>query len=748
MEGEAAGTAAETGAGTSRKTLLLVIGGYLAAALVALGRGIATFTPLAGGDWDVIGYPFYDFVLRTLAEEGRLPFWNPHILGGMPHLASLNSLVFYPTELPALLLGLEPELFYFLDSIAHLAAAGTAFFLWMRLGGVSPVGAFAGGLCYLLGSHLLTLAGAGQPISLRSVALQPVIFLLLAAGTRRRQLRWFAAAGLAVGACILTCALQLVAYGIPVYLAWIGMDRTAPPGQRVVRALVLLVFAAALGAIVLVPGFEYYLFSLRAPAGADDFQAGLWQMSGWDLLTFIAPGVFGGPGAYFGPHPFRTSSDYPGVIVLALAAAGVVATWRTAPRWTALALLALLLAAGTATPLGLAVAKLPVYSAFRASLRWLCFFHVSACVLATFGLESLRTAAARRAWIIAGIMLALSIAFLSQAQPHSSLASVVTSASFVKDRLYSAITPAAVQVAKAARNAGLALLAGAAALAILPLARVPTALRIGALGAAIAIDLLLAGSAFIRHGPSPFRRTSDPVLLALRDHLAAEERTTSRGPFRVMSQEPNRLVLPNVRMRYGLYWVQGLHGLPLRSYALLHRELPRIRAVADILSVRYVLEPRGERIMANERAVPRVALASRLREVAGSEQVLAMLKDEKRNPGDVPVPGGIPPGLSEASLSTAGEVSLELRRDELRMAVNSPGPAFLVLSEIYYPAWKAFVDGARTKIHRPYGALRGVEVTPGEHTVTMAYDSWTMKLGILMSVMTLAVLAVALRALR
>ncbi len=60
--------------------------------------------------------------------------------------------------------------------------------------------------------------------------------------------------------------------------------------------------------------------------------------------------------------------------------------------------------------------------------------------------------------------------------------------------------------------------------------------------------------------------------------------------------------------------------------------------------------------------------------------------------------------------------------------------AFLVVSEVYYPAgWKAFIDGKRTEIYPVNHILRGVIIPPGKHTLEMKFISETYKLSLTLS---------------
>lgn len=53
-----------------------------------------------------------------------------------------------------------------------------------------------------------------------------------------------------------------------------------------------------------------------------------------------------------------------------------------------------------------------------------------------------------------------------------------------------------------------------------------------------------------------------------------------------------------------------------------------------------------------------------------------------------------------------------------------------MLSDTYYPGWKAFVDGTRQKIYRANYAFRAIPLSAGTHNVEFVYDPMSFKLGI------------------
>jgi hypothetical protein len=67
--------------------------------------------------------------------------------------------------------------------------------------------------------------------------------------------------------------------------------------------------------------------------------------------------------------------------------------------------------------------------------------------------------------------------------------------------------------------------------------------------------------------------------------------------------------------------------------------------------------------------------------------------------------------------------------NRLQLFVKSTENSLLVLSDTYYPGWKAFVDGKRTKIYRADYTFRAIPLNAGTHRVEFIYDPMSFKLG-------------------
>jgi len=67
--------------------------------------------------------------------------------------------------------------------------------------------------------------------------------------------------------------------------------------------------------------------------------------------------------------------------------------------------------------------------------------------------------------------------------------------------------------------------------------------------------------------------------------------------------------------------------------------------------------------------------------------------------------------------------------NRLQLHVETKENSLLVLSDTYYPGWKAFVDGIPEKIYQANYAFRAVPLGAGTHKVEFVYDPMGFKLG-------------------
>jgi len=103
--------------------------------------------------------------------------------------------------------------------------------------------------------------------------------------------------------------------------------------------------------------------------------------------------------------------------------------------------------------------------------------------------------------------------------------------------------------------------------------------------------------------------------------------------------------------------------------------------------------------------------------------------------------GAEPHLLSPNPSAVSGQVEItHYRPDRIALTVDTNQPSYLFLSEIFYPGWKALVDGKPVPILRGNYLFRVIELARGTHSVQFYYAPLTIKMGIAISMLTLVLI--------
>jgi hypothetical protein len=80
--------------------------------------------------------------------------------------------------------------------------------------------------------------------------------------------------------------------------------------------------------------------------------------------------------------------------------------------------------------------------------------------------------------------------------------------------------------------------------------------------------------------------------------------------------------------------------------------------------------------------------------------------------------------------------------DARQLVVDAVAPqdSFLLLADMYYPGWRAEVDGVATPIYRANISLRGIALPKGQHTVRFTYDPSSFFRGLWVTLVALSAL--------
>ncbi|HVS82610.1 MAG TPA: YfhO family protein [Pyrinomonadaceae bacterium] len=317
--------------------------------------------------------------------------WDPLLFSGFPMMADPQVLTWYP---PALLFSLLPGAWNVFIIMAYVAGSSFMYGYVYALTR-SRFAALTSGLVFGLSGFMI--AHLGHAVIIHVAAWIPLILWSLEALRQRLTFRWSVIGSVAVALCFLAGHSQIFVYGLLVaggyvlVLAW-----SAPVGRwRYFSASLLMVLVGiGLAAIQIVPTIELIGQSIRVGYPYHDFVAH--ALPPRQAFTLIFPMVFGHPSAsgalpYFGPDNQTELTGYVGLLPLMLAAVGLVASKKKslALFWLCVALLALVLATGDATPLARLLYHVPILNGFRAPARHFIELTVAVSVLSGLGVAAI-----------------------------------------------------------------------------------------------------------------------------------------------------------------------------------------------------------------------------------------------------------------------------------------------------------------------------------------------------------------------
>ena len=669
------------------------------------------------------------YPLRSLFSEalrrGEFLQWTPYMHAGFPVFAEGQGGYLYP---PTIVLALLLPPFAAIDAylILHAALMGWgAFRLTRRLTGsawAAVPSAVAASIC---GSLV-----AGHPRTLNAFAIIALTPWLLDAAEQfaqtveKRSLmtadssppppvsggstlsgvgvgaRAAARAGFVLGMMALAGHPQFTFVAISLTAVYLLL-RTSP--RRLALTAAFLASTASIGVVIGLPQLrataELAALSARQGAVPASF-VDTGSLSWAGIATFFYPYYAGdaGAGSYRGInlYQFWEGFHYCGGLTATLAIIGIVYGWRRFPAvraLTFLAALSYLLAVGTHFPLYGLLHRLPIVGSFRFPARWLLGAEIAVIALAGFGMLALfdrlgaRESRSRPTW---STIVALAI---------------VIEIFAVAGREMTTVDPST-------------LLAGAKRAAV----AIPAQDRLYVIG-----DADLYGDAYLQsHGWEGPQNLYAQALTALPPNLPAAYHVRQVRGYTPLSS----------RYVYAV-WGDGHYGAisdctfidPSGNFQV----TPGLAKLLDMWHVGVVksiwrLPPPFVRtgqdgpvltyslpgLMPRAWVVPRVARAP-----IDEDAAAHILIDDRFDPARVAIVAGAPPRIPVDS--SPGTIRIVDHDDQsLTMTASSPGLA--VLSDTWYPRWRATVDGKPARVLRVDECMRGVVVPRAGAVIRMWYD--------------------------
>lgn len=693
---------------------------------------------LLGSAWLWEDFLYYSYPVRAFAAtslaSGDFPLWNPYTFGGMPFFADIQTNVLY---LPCLLLTLAAgdgtlhPYWLQLMIILHYVLAALGMYALARSLGLRRLPALFAGLAYAFSAF--TILHAIHQMIITMVAWFPIIFLLFRRALASPGWFWVCAAGAVLGHSVLAGFPQLTLYLYFFLFAYLVYEvlttyRSRAPfsraaGLTLIRAGAVVLLSLGLTAVQLLPTMELADFSQRAAITYEKATEG--QMSWGHLLTLIVPKFFGvadassyaywGPGVYW---YFWETCIYRGGLPLVLMLL-TIPLWKKSPvipfLW-GFSAFAFLFAVGDNFVLHRFFYEfVPGFRTFRCPARMLAFFGLAASLLPAFTLQHLLyeepdgrfLRAARTILIILGggaaaLWLLLFSGALEGAFPFLT----------EPDRL-------AYVRRETILSLGLFLAALTATAGLLFRWRWMSRPAF-VLVALFFLEMTLFGGSqnSSPNNPAEYFRRAGGILQFVRQDGGAEF-------FRVNSRNERGMLMDrNQGMVDRVFLTEGYTPLALQWVYPPVRDLDRLH---DLLNVKYgtALADDGRRLALVRRTgyLPRASMVYATQTADGEEAMTAALNDPEFDPRRVALVEAPPPHTLPPSPDTSGWTA-EIREygiNEILLEVATAREGLLVLSEIWYPGWRATVGGAPAEVHRVNYNLRGIFVPAGSHIVAVAF---------------------------
>jgi hypothetical protein len=709
------------------------------------------------------GYAYRQFGTEVLRATGDFAQWNPFILGGIPYAAAGGAGdVFYPTFILRLLFPVDVALTW--SFLLHIFLAGLFTFCLVRALGFAFWPALLAGVAYMMSGQVASLVSPGHDGKIYVSALAPLLLWMIVRAVRDGRLWAWGMIALVTGLAVLTPHNQMVYYlalfCIP-FTIWIALRGSTDPLPRplAVRRIVIAGGAAALGlaiaALQFFPFYAYLEYGARGTARGYEY-ATSYSMPPEEMLNFYLPQFSGILEAYWGRNFFKLHSEYVGTVVLLIAglAFGAVQRRKEVWFWGIAGLVATLVALGGHTPFYRIWYLLPMMKVVRAPAMIFYIAQLAIAVFAAIGVEHLLRDGVRRGYLVAWGAFSLVIVILAGGGALTSIAESLAPA----DRYPLVAQNTGALIGGAVRSF---LFVGATIAVIWAFGtkRMPGMSAAAALVALAAADLWTIERRYFRFSP-PARvlYATDPTI----EYLQGLEE-----PGRVMAFSvaeggaPDPVLHGDALVIHRVRAVTGHLGTDFQRWVdLAGAKSPAIgpnvfkREFRRLTNTRFWLTnaelPSEHPQLPGMRLTPRVGPVSN----ASGNQVWLYELDEA-NPA-----AWVAPVITEASdtdiravvldpsfdirraalfdsstavqgsaISTAPEpLSIRARvtypsTRDIRVDLDSPAPegSALIVSENWYPGWRALIDGKPATVARADYTFIGIPLTAGARRVDLSF---------------------------
>lgn len=691
------------------------------------------------------GIPFKNFIISDpvrqiipwkelsidLLSNLELPLWNPYEMAGKPLLANFQSSPFYPLNL---ILFIKPfNIFWSIFILIQPILAGAFMFAYLRNLKLDPRASILGSITFAFSGFSIAWLEWGN-IG-HTVLWLPLILLSIDKIASSSMYKVLSIKNIWAWVFLLSIVFSFFAGHLQTFFYLYALSivyfffRWFEQGKKfniLLSYLILNTLFFILTAVQWIPTLQFINLSARSQ------DQNYLDIEGWfiplqHLVQFVIPDFFGNPTTlnYWGTWNYGELVGYVGVITLAFVIFALISGFNRTKLFFANTIITSLLFA-TDNPIARIPFELniPFVSSVQPT-RLIFLVSLGLSVLSAIGFDTFLKLVKIKQKILLSSGILLGVMCLVWLVELSNIFGVSQeNLSVLRRNLY---FPSAVL------GIGLILIILYVQIKNLKVKKFFWILIV----ILVSVDLLRFGWKFMPFTNSEYFYPQTRVIEFLQK---------DKDLFRIASTD-SRILPPNFPTHYKIQSIEGYDPLYLLSYAQLiaasERDDHSIREpfgfnriitphnmnskIIDYLNVKYVLslsdlesekltkvfQEGDTRVYENKKASARAFFVESIIESKDNGKTISGMFSQ-----DLSRVAYVEKDEDKKDTFSVGEVRvINYSENKIELETENSGEGFLVLTDSYYPTWRAQIDGRQTTIYKTNHAFRGVIVPSGKHMV-------------------------------
>ncbi len=733
----------------------------------------------------------------SLIKTGQFPLWNPYFYCGLPLFATLQPGILYPFSLIHLILPFD----YAFNTIIilHFFLAAIFTYLFIRQINGSNNSALTGAIIFMLSGYLLSIHNLLP--HLLSIVWLPLILMNFHKYSEKPQVKYLLYTAFFLLIMFLGGAVEIT-YGT-FFLLFILLLFPDPFGtgsskisfkSKVLSLVVVIIIFLLLSAVQLLPFLELAFNSIRE-GGLSYKEATTWSMGSRDLLQFFVPNILGNNLKKYWENQNWLKTIYLGIIPFALALFFLLEKKRKALALILIMEISLLLSFGGNTPIYKFLFKyIPFLNTIRYPVKFLFIFIFLLSIMAGLGYDSFsrqsqeRNDSAKKIVLCILFFSVLAVSIWSFMNFHEASIKAYFELKGISPPEYNFVHINLHNIKR------FFLFCSFLGPIIIFGWHFPQRKKIFylALIFLLTLDLFFTNKGYyFNYDIDEFHKPSESINFLKQDKSLFRVLTSPRTQKAKLSindiftdtiKIDKEKISPGLNLEHKIFSIGGSEVIRIKNYEKLYSlimtsPMPDSTILPSLLNMKYLIlsyeynstelepvktignqdDPNGYlKIYKNLRCLPRAFLVDKYKVIRSENEYKNIFQSKEFNPEDIVLLDEDPFDkheiISDDNQDTNNKkvckrdnvIINNFQANKIELDVFASKTKILFLSETYYPGWRVYIDGQKSKIYRANLAFRSVPLTSGHHKIEFIYRPLSAILGMFISLISIIIVILIL----